>query len=202
MKLEETIQYLYDFYPGLYSNRKQALDQLFCVNGNGYEWVNGQLVSDWAMPENTVLVLGEDGKAKRNEERVKAKREAYKVEFLERQQEEQKALLKSGIAPDHAEEIYPTNDKYLDAFAERMVSLRVDDSKHTFYPLSNYSGLFNLPADIQEDWIEGAKETISYLKEDGHGFGGEPETWNDWQREEHAKWTEKLNELDKQLSIS
>lgn len=198
MKLEETIQFLYDFYPGLYSNRKQALDQMFCVNGNGFNWVNGQLVIDRGIPEDVVLILGEDGKAKRNEERLQAKKQDYKEDFRESQLWEQKILMKKGTSLEEAEEAFPTNDMYLDSFAEKMISLRANLSKHEFYPLSEYSKLFQLPANIQEDWLEGAKETIALLKEEG--FGGEPDSWNEWQREEHAIWTEKLNELEKEIS--
>lgn len=44
MKLEETIQEMFDEYPDLFQTRSQCLDHLFCVIGNGYDWVNGQLI--------------------------------------------------------------------------------------------------------------------------------------------------------------
>lgn len=46
MKAEDTLQYMADFYPEIFPTRKHALDQLFCVIGNGYEWINGELVDD------------------------------------------------------------------------------------------------------------------------------------------------------------
>lgn len=202
MRLEETIQFLYDQYPGLFSSRKEALDQLFCSIGNGYDWDNGQLVASEDIPADLVLILGEDGKAKRSMERLKAKQESYKEEFRERQQREQQLLLNKGLSQDVADDMYPMDEAHLQAFAERMVSLKANEGDYQFSPLSEYSKLFLLPADIQEDWLVGAKETIVLLKEDGHGFGGKPDTWNDWQREQHAKWTEKLNELADQLNIS
>lgn len=33
-----------DFYSDLFPTRKHALDHLFCTIGNGYDWVNGELV--------------------------------------------------------------------------------------------------------------------------------------------------------------
>ncbi len=45
MRFEDTIQYMYDFFPDLFYNRQKCLDHLFCVIGNGYEWVNGELIS-------------------------------------------------------------------------------------------------------------------------------------------------------------
>lgn len=46
MGAEDTLQYMADFYPDLFPTRKHALDHLFCLIGNGYEWVNGELVDN------------------------------------------------------------------------------------------------------------------------------------------------------------
>lgn len=46
MKAEDTLQYMADFYPQLFPTRKHVLNQLLCVVGNGYDWVNGELVND------------------------------------------------------------------------------------------------------------------------------------------------------------
>lgn len=45
MTLEQTIQHMFNKYPDLYQTRKDCLNHLFCVIGNGYEWFNGQLVN-------------------------------------------------------------------------------------------------------------------------------------------------------------
>lgn len=45
MKAEATLQYMSDFYPRIFPTRKHALNQLFCVLGNGMEWINGELVN-------------------------------------------------------------------------------------------------------------------------------------------------------------
>jgi hypothetical protein len=44
MKLEQTIQYMYDFCPDLYPNRQHALNHLFLTIGNGMVWHDGQLI--------------------------------------------------------------------------------------------------------------------------------------------------------------
>lgn len=46
MRAEDQLQYMADFYPELFPTRKHALNQLFCVLGNGYKWINGELVDD------------------------------------------------------------------------------------------------------------------------------------------------------------
>ena len=46
MTAENTLQWMMDFYPDLFPTRKHCLDHLFCVIGNGFEWVNGELVDN------------------------------------------------------------------------------------------------------------------------------------------------------------
>lgn len=44
MRPEETMQFMMNFYPDIFPTRKHCLNHLFCVIGNGYEWINGELV--------------------------------------------------------------------------------------------------------------------------------------------------------------
>lgn len=46
MRAEEQLQYMSDFYSRIFPTRKHALNQLFCVIGNGFDWVSGELISD------------------------------------------------------------------------------------------------------------------------------------------------------------
>lgn len=46
MRAEDTLQYMADFYPEIFPTRKHCLDHLFCVIGNGFEWVKGELVDN------------------------------------------------------------------------------------------------------------------------------------------------------------
>lgn len=44
MTAENTLQWMMDFHSDIYPTRKHCLNQLFCVVGNGYEWIDGELV--------------------------------------------------------------------------------------------------------------------------------------------------------------
>ena len=46
MRAEDTLQFMMDFQGNLFYNRQKCLDQLFCRIGNGYSWVDGELVED------------------------------------------------------------------------------------------------------------------------------------------------------------
>lgn len=74
MTLEETIQTMFDKSPEMFKERWQCLDHLFCVAGNGYEWVDGELLDvneydydvfpiDKKCGNQFWGVLGKDGKA-------------------------------------------------------------------------------------------------------------------------------------------
>lgn len=45
MRAEQQIQEMFDDFPGLFRSRKDCLSWLFCMDGNGFEWNAGQLVS-------------------------------------------------------------------------------------------------------------------------------------------------------------
>ncbi len=45
MRAEDQLQYMADFHPELFPTRKHALNFLFCTVGNGYEWINGELIN-------------------------------------------------------------------------------------------------------------------------------------------------------------
>ena len=44
MTVELTMQAMYDHFPGLFKERADCLNHLFCTTGNGYDWIDGELV--------------------------------------------------------------------------------------------------------------------------------------------------------------
>ena len=47
MNFQDSLYFSLAAYANIHPNRAAALNHFFCVNGNGYEWVNGQLVDSW-----------------------------------------------------------------------------------------------------------------------------------------------------------
>ena len=47
MRAEEQLQFMMDFHGDLFWNRQKCLDHLFCSIGNGYKWVDGELVAPY-----------------------------------------------------------------------------------------------------------------------------------------------------------
>lgn len=46
MRAEDTLQFCADFYKSIFPTRKHVLNHLFCVVGNGYDWKDGELVTE------------------------------------------------------------------------------------------------------------------------------------------------------------
>jgi hypothetical protein len=180
MSFEETIQEMYDHYPTLFKERWMALDHLFCVIGNGYEWINGGLADNHEKPSTDYQpVLDQHGKAFLSDEIL---REKLFQEYKE--------------INDKAKEIFKQPDEAL----WKNVDRELKPSTICFYPLSKYSHIFNLPADIQHDWLEGVKETITLLLE--YGFGEENDVMmNDFRKEEQKKYLDRLLTLKSQLQM-
>ena len=157
LKLEETIQTYFDNCSSAFQRREQALDHLFCTIGNGFEWVDGELVSndEW----KTINPLDENGKAKQ-----------YNIYTKGKHRKEEYDRIKSNPCTLELYNGFILNED--ETLEQRFLEPKEDDDDlheeviHTVYPLSlKYSYLFNYPADIKPDWLEGIKETYEYIIE-------------------------------------
>ena len=46
MRAEDTLQFMMDFQGSIFHSREECLNHLFCVIGNGYDWVDGELIEN------------------------------------------------------------------------------------------------------------------------------------------------------------
>ena len=157
MTLELTIQEMFDNYPTLFKDRSDCLNQLFCVIGNGYEWVNGELVCDEYDDD-------ELGRTHLSSRLIDGRAHQYNKMSL------------------RAEAIHYFNEdgrKEMDKFFQEYFASLPDDVYHKrerkyrwyFYLggyCTNFAYLFNYPSDIKADWLAGIEECKSMLIEDGY----------------------------------
>ena len=140
MRGEDTLEFMMDFHGDLYHSRKDCLNQLFWVIGNGYEWENGELVE---MEPDTKELLS----------RWKLVRPITHAEPTEicRQMgklEEQLRAIRAKAKP-----LAPEIEKY---------------HSRGWYPLSRaFSYLFQFPEEIKPDWEKLRQECWELLKSDG-----------------------------------
>ena len=134
---------MYDGYPRLFPTRQNALNHLFCVIGNGYEWVNGELVYEDDVPYDE-----EDSDIISKSPMTDEEFESYKKNWIEETVE-----LKCSINPN----------------VTREEALKVTlENCHKWYPISKeFSHICNLPDDITPEWKTLAEECKEMLRKDG-----------------------------------
>lgn len=141
MKAEETLQVMADFYPTLFQTRQQALNHLFCTIGNGYHWENGELV---------------DGNTRDN---IEGK---YKLIT-----DIEKAYFRNEKMINNFEEFHKNFTKDLDEKTKEKLNTVIELTPLKWYPLSEYSYIFDYPDDIKPDWKLLLEECKELLKADG-----------------------------------
>ena len=204
MRYEETIQECYDKFPSLFVSRWQVLNQFFCVIGNGYEWINGELVAmkygDEEEDPNYYPELDENGRAHQPKKRLFIELEKWYAEIYKN------AGIEMPVYSPHIKEMLESKGIKIETTSDRIIA---DVAKHIndasdenidLYPLSEYSAIFNIPENIKSDWMEGIKEIVRLLLI--HGHGGEKVDMNEWQEEQHSIWTKELHELANKLGVS
>lgn len=138
MRAEDELQFMMDFYPDLFPTRKHCLDHLFCVIGNGYQWIDGELVDNDDEYHKRY-------KIEEHVKRAKGKNEDY---FYKCMDEELK--LKSILKENYKK--YFGDTKY----------------NFSWYLLSKkYSYLYDYPEDIKPDWLAILNECKQLLEADG-----------------------------------
>lgn len=167
MTLELTIQDMFDRYPGLFKDRSDCLNHLFCTIGNGYEWRNGELCSD----ENCSSERKKDlnlhlvnGKAYQHNKLSLRAEAMYYAEMRKNKNENE--------YPDAIQkELDKADEKYFNSLPDNVYHKHPRVQRWSFY-LAGYcvefAKLFNYPPDIKQDWLAGIAECKRMLIEDGY----------------------------------
>ena len=156
MRAEATLQWMADFYSDIIPTRLHALDHLFCTIGNGFTWVNGELVDDSELSSRYKMV----------EEVEKAE---FPFEFTYMpyimKEKEKRAFIEEKRRVIRREQ----NPEKRKALFDEISSYENENKLHfSWYPLSyEYSYLFNYPKDIKADWLALIEECKAALDEDG-----------------------------------
>ena len=135
MRAEEQLQFMMDFQGDSFWNRQKCLDHLFCTVGNGYEWVNGELVDS----DNDDILARWQLKTP-----IEKAEPCHIVKFI----------------GETNERIYEDNKKIALELGKPFVDYK-------WYPLSQYSYLYNYPDDIKPDWLALIEECKQMLIADG-----------------------------------
>ena len=178
MNVELTIQDCFDNYPSLFKERADVLNHLFCTIGNGYDWVNGELV-EYEPSEGKDKILKArlvDGKAfQHNKLSLRAESKLY----------EDERIAEGWYEEWHRR--YPDDDiEKMKSVRQKTISKLPDDvyykeplrKKRWYFYVNipgreyidfceNFAFLFNYPDNIKPDWKDAIEECRGLLIEDG-----------------------------------
>lgn len=160
MNVELTMQAMYDHFPGLFKERADCLNHLFCTTGNGYDWVDGELVDlEEYQPVNPL----KDGKAfQYNKLSIRAEARYYWEQYAKKHPEQRRSAFDSIInervlqeLPDDVYHKHPRKERWY--FYRGRVEL-----------CRPFAHLFDPPEDIKPDWAAAIEECKALLREDGY----------------------------------
>lgn len=140
IRVEDEMQMMMDFYPDIFPTRKHCLDHLFCVLGNGYHWVDGELVDEDSVYANRYSLKAPIEKASPSDE------------WHHQRLVEAEKVWKEIWGEDY--KVTAQNAKYN---FEWYVN---------HYDVMS-TNLFNYPDNIKPDWLAAIEECKHLLREDG-----------------------------------
>ena len=144
MDVQSTLRYTLIKYPELFKNKWGVYHHLFVVNGNGFEWIGGELVEK--CDELNILSTYDA---------IEYKLDSFKksyIEFIEKYNFTSKHLVLQ-LSSD-------VND--ILNIEKRITDLTQSEE---FYGLCEYSKIVNLPNYIKEDWKLALQEFYNFLIE-------------------------------------
>ena len=179
MNVALTIRDCFDNYPCLFKERADVLNQLFCTIGNGYRWVNGELVAN--------VPTGEEIKTLKSHLINKKAFQHNKLSLRAESQLYEDERIRQGWYDAYKKRYPDANFEELKAIRQKTINKLPDDvyyhqseRKHrwSFYcsipghECINYHRdmvyLFNYPDNIKPDWKAAIEETLMLLREDGY----------------------------------
>lgn len=179
MNVELTIQDCFDNYPGLFKERADVLNHLFCVIGNGYKWIDGELVDICCPTETEIHELEAhlvSGKAfQHNKLSLRAESKMYEQErisdgwyaqYQKKYPEDDIEMMKEvrqktiNKLPDDVYYHEPERKKRWSFFVNIPGKEYIDFHRTTAF-------LFNYPDNIKPDWLAAIDECRNLLIEDG-----------------------------------
>lgn len=137
-------------YPSIYKNKWDVYHHWFIVNGNGYEWNNGELTT---YPDQTLITTVDEA-----------------IELQDKYLAEKLGNLKEG---SWEIEFYKDNHKEYVALIKD-IDNRMNDftpNRKEIYPMCQYSDILHIPSDIKPDWQFAVMDMYNWLMDNYDSLG-------------------------------
>lgn len=174
MTFKETAKRHVASCPTLFSNMGAVMDQLFFTNGNGMDWVNGELVDPFDNGEPLEDLIAQSREEIRTDE------------------------LKNRLYSDYELKLHLFKLDNLDDFVDGDHSVPFDTSR-SGYPICQFAAIMNVPKDVTPDWFEAVRGFISTMR---MHYSSAVHGGASWRCKEFAeKQLEWLNKADHNMDI-
>lgn len=154
MQLDETILISVQFYPGISPTRENVLNHLFFTIGNGYEWVDGELICD------EDRFVGVDPIEHQAEWASNfCGQQGWGEDDFRRMMGEALPIIET--AEERASTKWYPHE--FDLLGLGDVDEPVSYNSSFIYPICRYSRIHSIPDDVKDDWLLGAVEAINMV---------------------------------------
>jgi hypothetical protein len=169
MNLKDSVINSMREYPSISENKLDVYDHLFLTNGNGYDWVNGELIEKYNEKPNIISIEEAIDKLFNDDYRIELTTDRMFFYIGELNKDEK--VVKESLQYDlkrYAQNVKTiinaekaVNQSLFEI--EPIISLEGLEPECFLYPLCEYSKIMNIPNDIKSDWLDGIKELMDYL---------------------------------------
>ena len=169
MNLKDSVINSMREYPSISGNKLDVYDHLFLTNGNGYDWVNGELIEPSNEKPNVISIEEAIDKLFNDEFRIDliTDRMFFYIGELNKEEKVVKESLQYDLVR-YAQDVKTivnaekaVNQSLFEI--EPIISLDGLEPECFLYPLCEYSKIMNIPDNIKPDWLDGIKELMDYL---------------------------------------
>lgn len=163
MNYEQTLKIMFNSYPSLFVNEADCINQLFFIIGNGYSWIDGELVGEDGDPKDIIF------NAQQNH-----------LKFLKEMFIEETNRGFDGFYYQKQIELYEEND--VEKIRQKEIEKRfsyIDDGEGgdcwfktpsgklgLVISISEYSKIMTVPVDVTPDWLKASFKVIEMTKTD------------------------------------
>lgn len=152
MTFKDTIKSMIIMHPRLFPTKLSVYDHLFLTNGNGYEWIDGELVSkddkeNCSIDDGLEALFNDELQYDFLEDYLEVTTDSEDIiNYFKRRNKEKLESVK--VIVNHEKII---NEK-----------LHIINEVN-LYPLCKYSKILNIPDDIKDDWKDAIKEFLDFI---------------------------------------
>lgn len=157
MTLKETVKSNLIMHPLISPSKLSVYNHLFLTIGNGYKWINGELISSEDSENCTI----EKGLEKLFNDEYQYELLASYLDMYIPNLDDPKELV-SYLKRENKQN-FKLVKRILNAENIVEEELHMSNKEDELYPLSKYSAILNIPTDIKDDWKKGIEELYNYI---------------------------------------